>query len=76
MFNVVITYGSANSFAIKTPVMADRLPEVEQYVVRMLKRAFPASCIVMVHAGDLVYRVYAVDEPIAIVEIKTGGDDG
>ena len=75
MFNVKVTYGSGNSFAIKTPVMADRLPEAEQYVTAMLNRVFPDTTIVMVHEGDLHYAVYAIDDPIAVVQIETAGED-
>jgi len=75
MFNVKVTYGSGNSFAIKTPVMADRLPEVEHYVTAMLSRVFPDVTFVMVHTGDLEYAVYVIDEPIAIVNIETAGED-
>jgi hypothetical protein len=55
--------------------MADRLPEAESYVTAMLARVFPDMEIVMVHVGDLVYKVYPIDEPVAIVQIETGGDD-
>jgi len=75
MFNVKVTYGSGNSFSISTPVMADRLPEAEHYVKAMLNRVFPDTEFVMVHVGDLVYKVYPVDEPIATVLIETRGDD-
>jgi len=75
MFNVKVSYGSGNSFSILTPVMADRLPEAEQYVTAMLSRVFPDNNIVMVHVGDLAYKVYRIDEPIAIVQIETAGDD-
>lgn len=73
MFNAKVMYGSGNSFSICTPVMADRLPEAERYVSKMLGRVFPDIEFVMVHCGDLVYKVYPVDEPIAIVEIETAG---
>lgn len=72
MFNAKVTYGSGNSFSVKTPIMADRLPEAESAVTAMLSRVFPDFCIVMVHEGDLAYNVYAVDEPIATVQIETG----
>ncbi len=75
MFSVKVSYGSGNSFSISTPVMADRLPEAESYVTAMLGRVFPDVEFVMVHVGDLVYNVYRVDEPIAVVHIQTGGDD-
>lgn len=75
MFNAKIVYGSGNSFSILTPVMADRLPEAERYIVAMLNRVFPDVDIVMVHVGELVYKVYPIDEPIATVQIETGGDD-
>ena len=75
MFNVKVTYGSGNSFAIKTPVMADRLPEVEHYVTAMLNRVFPDITFIMVHEGDLEYGVYVIDEPISRVQIETAGED-
>jgi len=75
MFSVKVSYGSGNSFAIRTPVIADRLPDAERYVVTMLNRVFPDQELVMVHTGDLRYAVYPIDEPIAIVEIVTGGED-
>lgn len=75
MFNVKVIYGSGDSFSILTPIMADRLPEAEQYVTAMLSRVFPDVDIVMVHVGELVYKVYVIDEPIATVQIETGGDD-
>lgn len=74
VFNAKVTYGSGDSFSISTPVMADRLPEAESYVTAMLARVFPDIEFVMVHVGDLVYKVYPVDEPIATVLIETGGD--
>lgn len=75
MFSVKVSYGSGNSFSIRTPVMADRLPEAERYVTKMLNRVFPDLTFVMVHTGDLEYAVYPVDEPIAIVQITTGDED-
>ncbi len=75
MFNVKVTYGSGGSFSISTPVMADRLPEAEQYVTAMLGRVFPDVTFVMVHIGDLEYAVYPIDEPIATVQIETAGED-
>jgi len=75
MFNAKVTYGSGASFSICTPIMADRLPEAEQYVTAMLGRVFPDVTFVMVHEGDLEYKVYPIDEPIATVEIRTGGED-
>lgn len=75
MFNAKVTYGSGGSFAITTPVMADRLPEAESYVTAMLGRVFPDYAIVMVHVGDLTYKVYRIDEPIAVVQIETEGDN-
>lgn len=75
MFNVKVTYGSGGSFSVSTPVIADRLPEAENYVTAMLGRVFPDITFVMVHVGDLVYRVYAIDEPIAEVLIETAGED-
>lgn len=75
MFNVKVIYGSGNSFSILTPVMADRLPEAEQYVTAMLSRVFPDVEIVMVHVGELVYKVYPIDEPIATVQIETGDEN-
>lgn len=72
MFNAKVTYGSGGSFTVRTPVMADRLPEAESAVTAMLGRVFPDLCIVMVHEGDLLYKVYVVDEPIATVQIETG----
>ena len=71
MFNAKVTYGSGNSFSIATPIMADRLPEAEQYVKVMLNKVFPDITFVMVHTGDLEYAVYPIDEPIAIVQIET-----
>jgi len=75
MFNAKVTYGSGNSFSISTPIIADRLPEAEHYVTAMLGRVFPDVTFIMVHTGDLEYAVYPVDEPIAIVQIETAGDD-
>lgn len=75
MFNVKVTYGSGDSFSITTPVMADRLPEAESYVTAMLARVFPDIQFVLVHEGDLVYKAYAIDEPIASVQIEVGNDD-
>jgi len=75
MFNAKVTYGSGNSFSISTPIMADRLPDAEQYVTAMLNRVFPDIAFVMVHTGDLEYAVYPVDDPIAIVQIETAGED-
>ena len=75
MFNAKVTYGSGNSFSISTPIIADRLPEAEQYVTAMLNRVFPDITFVMVHTGDLEYAVYVIDEPIAVVQIETAGDD-
>lgn len=72
MFNAKVTYGSGGSFSILTPIVADRLPEAEQYVTAMLSRVFPDVEVVMVHVGDLKYKVYPVDEPIAVVQIETG----
>lgn len=74
MFNAKVVYGSGNSFSILTPVIADRLPEAEHYVTAMLSRVFPDITIVMVHEGDLVYKVYQIDEPIATVQIETETD--
>ncbi len=74
MFNVKVAYGSGNSFSISTPVMADRLPDAERYVIAMLNRVFPDVTFVMVHTGDLEYAVYPIDEPIATVQIETAGD--
>jgi len=73
MFNVKITYGSGDSFSITTPVMAERLMETEHYVTAMLSRVFPDIEFVMVHVGDLQYKVYQVYESIATVHIETGG---
>jgi len=75
MFNAKVTYGSGGSFAISTPIIADRLPEAESYVTAMLSRVFPDITFVMVHTGDLEYAVYAIDEPVAIVQIETASDD-
>jgi len=75
VFNVKVTYGSGNSFSICTSVMADRLPQAERYVAEMLNRVFPDIDTVMVHDEDLEYKVYRVDEPIAVVLIETGGED-
>ncbi len=75
MFNAKVTYGSGNSFAIQTPIMADRLPEAESAVTAMLGRVFPDIQFVMVHEGDLMYNVYQVYEPLATVQIETEGDD-
>lgn len=75
MFNAKVTYGSGNSFSISTPIMADRLPEAEKYVTGMLSRVFPDITFVMVHTGDLEYAVYPIDEPIAVVQIETAGED-
>ena len=75
MFSVTVNYVGGHSLAIRTPVIADRLPEAERYVVKMLNRVFPDIETVMVHTGDLRYAVYPIDEPIAIVEIVTGGED-
>jgi len=75
MFSVKIKYGSGKSFAVTTPVMADRLPEAEAVAVGMLNRVFPDFEVVMIHRDDLEYHVYRIDEPIAIVNIKTGGDN-
>ncbi len=75
MFNAKVTYGSGNSFSISTPIIADRLPEAEQYVTAMLGRVFPNITFIMVHTGDLEYAIYPVDEPIAIVQIETAGED-
>lgn len=75
MFNVEVRYGSGNSFTVRTPVMADRLPDAEHYVTRMLDTVFPDIDVVMVHTGDLHYKVYRVDEPIAEVDIVTGGEN-
>lgn len=74
MFHLKISYGSGDSFSITTPVMADRLPEVERRATMMLARVFPDIKFVMVHEGDLAYSVYPVDEPIARVQIETAGD--
>ena len=74
MFIAKVTYGSGNSFSICTPVMAERLPDAEQYVTAMLSRVFPDITFVMVHTGDLEYAVYPIDEPIATVQIETAGD--
>lgn len=75
MFSVKVSYGSGNSFSVLTPIMADRLPDAESAVTAMLGRVFPDLTIVMIHEGDLRYNVYAVDEPIATVQIETRGDD-
>jgi len=75
MFNAKVTYGSGGSFAITTPIVADRLPEAESYVTAMLGRVFPDITFVMVHTGDLEYAVYRIDEPIATVQIETASDD-
>ena len=75
MFNVKVTYGSGGSFSISTPVMADRLPDAEKYVSAMLSRVFPDITFVMVHTGDLGYAVYRIDEPIAVVQIETAGEN-
>lgn len=75
MFHLKITYGSGDSFSITTPVVADRLPEVERQATKMLSRVFPDTKFIMVHEGDLAYGVYPVDEPIARVQIETAGDD-
>ncbi len=75
MFNVKVTYGSGDSFSIATPIIADRLPEAESYVTGMLSRVFPDITFVMVHEEDLIYKVYRIDEPIATVEIETGGEN-
>ena len=75
MFNAKVTYGSGNSFSISTPIIADRLPEAEQYVTAMLGRVFPDITFIMVHTGDLEYAIYPVDEPIATVQIETAGED-
>lgn len=75
MFNVKVMYGSGNSFSIFTPVMAERLPDAERYVTAMLSRVFPDVDIVMVHVGELVYKVYPIDEPIATVQIETGDEN-
>lgn len=75
MFNVKVSYGSGNSFSIRTPIMADRLPEAEAAVTAMLARVFPDIETVMVHMGDLEYSVYELNEPIAHVIIETGDED-
>ncbi len=75
MFNAKVTYGSGNSFSISTPIIAERLPDAEQYVTAMLSRVFPDIAFVMVHTGDLEYAVYPIDDPIATVQIETAGDD-
>ena len=75
MFNAKVTYGSGNSFSISTPIIADRLPEAEKYVSAMLNRVFPDITFVMVHTGNLEYAIYPIDEPIAIVQIETAGED-
>jgi len=75
MFSVSVSYGSGKSFSIRTPVMADRLPEAERYVTQMLSRVFPDIEFVMVHTGDLEYMVYTVEEPIAVVQIRTEGEN-
>ncbi len=75
MFKAKVTYGSGNSFSISTPIIAERLPEAEQYVTAMLGRVFPDITFVMVHTGDLEYAVYPVDDAIATVQIETTSDN-
>jgi len=75
MFNIKVNYGSGNSFNVRQPVVADRLPEAEEAALTMLNRLFPDVDFVLVHIGDLMYHVYRVDEPMATVNISTGGDN-
>ena len=75
MFNIKVSYGSGNSFNVRQPVVADRLPEAEESALALLTRLFPDIDFVLVHHEDLTYCVYRVDEPLALVHISTGDDD-
>lgn len=75
MFNIKVSYGSGNSFNVRQPVVADRLPEAEASALTMLGRLFPDVDFVLVYIDGLTYHVYRVDEPIAHVQITTGDDD-
>jgi len=75
MFNIKVSYGSGNSFNVRQPVVADRLPEAEESVLVLLGRLFPDIDFVLVYVDGLTYHVHQVDEPIAHVQITTRDDD-
>ena len=52
-------------------VCVDSLPEAEIMAVKILDKHIQGKKLLLVHKGDLVYDVFAVDKPIGEVLIST-----
>jgi hypothetical protein len=52
-------------------VCVDSLPEAEIMVVKIMAKHIQGKKLMLLHKGDLVYDVYAVDKPVAEIAITT-----
>jgi len=52
-------------------VCVDSLPEAEIMAVKIVDKHIQGKALLLVHKGDLVYDIYAVDKPIGEVLIST-----
>jgi hypothetical protein len=52
-------------------VCVDSLPEAEIMAVKILGKHIQGKKLMLLHKGDLLYDVYAVDKPIGEVAIST-----
>jgi len=52
-------------------VCVDSLPEAEIMALRVADKHIQGKKLLLLHKGDLVYDVYAVDKPIGEIAIST-----
>ena len=73
MFNIIVHPLDNKSYQVTQRCNADTLSDTEGFIKSIIDRLYPDKAYIIIYRGDLTYEIYEVNEPMAIVEIRSIG---